>query len=87
MIGEEPIRGASKNESFEAIWNIKIENNVKTENKMEENVKNTYAMIFKEFCLHHMQNIIKEHSKYDSIIHYPFNLMNAIAQSMRDTIL
>ena len=37
---------------------------------MEENAKKAYAMIFKEFCPSHIQNKIKEHPKYGSIINY-----------------
>ena len=40
------------------MWNIKIENNVKRENKLEQNVTNLYAMIFKELCLSQIQNRI-----------------------------
>ena len=44
-----PIRAESENESFKAMRNIQIENNMKREKKLEENVKKVYAMIFKEF--------------------------------------
>ena len=62
---------SSENESFKAMWNIQIDNHVKIENKLEYNVKTAYAMIFKEFFPSQMQNRIKEHPKYDSIINYP----------------
>ena len=41
------------------MWNIKIDNHVKIENKLECNVKKAYVMIFKEFYPRHMQTIIK----------------------------
>ena len=45
------------------MWNIKIDKHTKVENKLEENVKKKYAMIFKEFCPNQIQNIIKKHPK------------------------
>ena len=60
------------------MWSIKIENHAKREKK----VGNAYAMIFKEFCLSHMPNIIKNHPKYDSILNNTLKLMDAIDQSM-----
>ena len=43
-------------------------------------MKKAYAMIFKDFCPHQMQNKIKEHPKYDSIFNYPLKIIYAIAQ-------
>ena len=60
--------------------NIKIENHVKIENKLEENVKNVYAMIFKELCPIQTQNRIKDHPKYGSIINDTLKLMDEIDQ-------
>ena len=48
--------------------------------------KKVYAMIFKEFCPRHMQNRIKEHPGYDSIINNPLKLINEIAQSMHEPL-
>ena len=49
-------------------------------------MKNSYAMIFKEFCPHQMQTIIKEHPEYDSIINNPLKLMDSISLSMHELI-
>ena len=68
------------------MWNIKIDKHTKVENKLEENVKKAYAMIFKEFCPNQIQNIIKKHPKYDSVIENDLKLMDAIAQSMYEPI-
>ena len=43
-------------------------------------------MIFKEFVPIHMQNIIKEKPKYDSIINDHLKLMYRISQSMNEPI-
>ena len=83
---DEPSRAESKTESFKTIWNKKIENHVKRENKMEENVKKAYTMIFKEFYPSQIKNIIKDHPKYDSIINDPLKIMDATAQSTDKTI-
>ena len=56
---DETRREGSENDTFKATWNIQIENNAKRENKLEENFKKVYAMIFKEFCTSQMKNIIK----------------------------
>ena len=58
---DEPGRAESESESFKAMWNIKIENNVKRENKLEDNIEKVYAMIFKKFCPSQRQNIMKDH--------------------------
>ena len=68
------------------MWNIQIENNVKRGNKLEENVKKAYAMIFKEFCPIQIQNIIKEHPEYDSILNYPLKLMGEIYQLIQNPV-
>ena len=62
------------------MWNIKIENHVKREKKLEENVKKAYSVIFQEFCPSQMQNRIKEHPTYDSILGNPLKLMDTTAQ-------
>ena len=36
---DEPIRAGLENESFKSMWDIKIENNVKIEKQLVENVK------------------------------------------------
>ena len=66
--------------------NIQIYNHAKRYNKLEENVKKAYAMIFKEFCSSQIKSIIKEHPKYDSILKDTLNLMDEISQSMHETI-
>ena len=53
---------------------------------MEENIRKAYAMISKDFFPSKMQNIIKEHLKYDSILNDPLKLTYAIAQEMHETI-
>ena len=53
---DKPSRVGSQNDFFKAVWNIQIQNNVNGENKLEENVKKAYAMIFKQFCPSHMTN-------------------------------
>ena len=60
------------------MWNIKIENRVKREKKMEENMKKEYEMIFEEFCPSQMQNRIKDHPKYGIVINDPLDLMDTI---------
>ena len=59
---------------------MKIDNHVKRENKLEEKVKNVYAMIFKNLCPRQIQNRIKENPKYGSILNYPLQLMHVISQ-------
>ena len=59
-------------------------NNVKRSNKLEDNVKQAYAMISKELCPSQMQNRIKDHPWYGSNINGPLNKMNEITQSMHD---
>ena len=61
------------------MWNIQIDNNVKIEKKLKDNVKKAYVMIFKEFFPSNMQNRIKDHTKYDSIINNPLNIMDEIS--------
>ena len=51
--------------------NIVIENHVKIENKLEENVKKVYAVVFKEFCPSQMKNIIKEHPNKKLLLTIP----------------
>ena len=69
----------SENESFKSMWNIQIDNNVKREKKLKDNVKKAYVMIFKEFFPSKTQNRIKDHTKYNSIINNPLNLMDEIS--------
>ena len=57
----EPSKAESENDSSKSMWNIQIENNVKIENKLEDNVYKAYAVIFKELFPSLTQNRIKEH--------------------------
>ena len=59
---------------------------MKRENKLEENVKKAYAMIFKEFCPSQIQNRIKQNPKYDSIINSTLKLMDKIDQPIHEPI-
>ena len=68
------------------MWNIKIENHFKKENKLEENAKKAYAMIFKEFCWHQMKTKIKDNSKHDSITNDTLEFIDAIAHSIHGPI-
>ena len=43
-------------------------------------------MIFKEFCPIKVQNTIKEHLKYGSILNNPLKPIYKIAQSMHETL-
>ena len=60
--------------------NIQLENHTKRENKLEENTKKAYEMIFKELFPHQMQTRIKNYPKYDSIFNDALKLMDAITQ-------
>ena len=84
---DEPIRAASENESFKSMCNIQIDNRVERENKLEDNVKKAYEIIFKEFCPSQMQNRIKEHPKYDIILNNTLKIMDEIFQSIHKPIL
>ena len=64
----------------------KFENPAKIENKLEENVKKVYAMIFNEYCPSEMQNRIKEHPEHDSMNNDPLKLMDKISKSMNEPI-
>ena len=68
------------------MWNIKIENNVKIENKLEYKVHKAYAVIFKELFPSLTQNRIKEHPEYNTIINYILKLMDTIYQPTHDNI-
>ena len=68
------------------MWNIQIENHVKKENKMEENTKKAYAMIFKEFCPSWMQKRFKYHHEYNSLLNETLKVMDALAQEMHKPI-
>ena len=68
------------------MWNIQIENNVKIENKLEDNVYKAYAVIFKELFPSLTQNRIKEHPEYNTIINYILKLMDTIYQPTHDNI-
>ena len=83
---DEPSRAESEKESFKAMWNIQIDNHVKREKKLEEIVKNVYVMIFEQFCPSRIQNRIKEHQKYESILKYTLKIMDVIDQSMYEPI-
>ena len=54
--------------------------------KNRRELKKSYAVIFREYCPSHMQNIIKEHLEYDSILNDPLKLMDAIYQSIHKPI-
>ena len=49
-------------------------------------MKREYAIIFNELSPSQIQNIIKYHPKYDSILNYPLNLIGAIYQSLHKPI-
>ena len=83
---DEPIRAASENESFKSMCNIQIDNRVERENKLENNVKKAYEIIFKEFCPSQMQNRIKEHPKHGSILNDTLKLMDSISETMNKYI-
>ena len=68
------------------MWNIKIENRVKREKILEDNVKKSCVMIFKEFCSSQMQILIKKHPKHDSILNCHLKIMYTISQSMQEPI-
>ena len=73
-------------DSFKSMWNIQIQNHVKIENKLEDNVKKVYVILFKEFCPSQMKNRIKEHHEYDSVLKNPLKLIGTIAHSMHGII-
>ena len=83
---DEPSRAGSKNSSFKAMCNIQIENHVKRENKLKENVKKSYTVIFKKFSPSQVQTIIQEQPKFDSILNCPLKIMYTIHWSMHELI-
>ena len=70
----------SENYSFKEMYNKKLRI-IQKDKELEDNIKYEYAMIFKEFYLSQMKNIIKEHPEYGSIINDNLNIMDAIAHS------
>ena len=68
------------------MWNIQIDNHVKREKKLEENINSVYQMIFKDLCPSQTKNRIKDHPKYDSINNNILKIMDGIDQSMHNTI-
>ena len=75
---DEQSRAGSENHSFKVVCNIQIENRVKRENNLEENVKKSYTVIFKKFTPSQVQTRIKDQPKFDSILNFPLRLMYEI---------
>jgi len=79
--------GDAEQKAFNIEYQERLRQFMDREQRLEDNLNKTYAIIFSQYCTRAMQSRIEAHPEFESKIrHDPIALLEAIKALMHDTV-